>query len=42
MESLAPSLLKGADDRAFIDLVRAMTSLSGASWQGAGARAWSR
>jgi len=29
MESLAPSLLKGADDRAFIDLVRAMTSLSG-------------
>jgi len=29
MESLAPSLLKGADDRAFIDLLRAMTSLSG-------------
>ncbi len=29
MESLAPSLLKSADDRTFIDLIRAMTSLSG-------------
>lgn len=29
MESVAPSLLKNADDRAFIDLMRAMTSLSG-------------
>lgn len=29
MESVAPMLLKNADDRAFIDLMRAMTSLSG-------------
>ncbi len=29
VEPIAPSLLKGADDRTFIDLLRAMTSLSG-------------